>query len=116
MRRKVSFENRHQKCDAVVMEQETFVSTQQMKDALERMVGSRFPVRITLGTGDVIVRYIRGFADQQTDIVLISETSYSLAMKIVEVKEIAVLEFANEKSDGTWFKLSSRSTTKRAKT
>lgn len=78
-----------------------------MKDALVGLTGSKFPVKLVLLNGDVVVRYIRGFADQQSTIVLISETSYSLAMKIVEVKEIAALEFAREK-DGGWARLKAK--------
>ena len=72
-----------------------------MTAALTKEVGSKFPVKITTVKGEEMVRYIRGFADQQTNIVLISETSYSLALKILEVKEIQKLEFA-EGGGGTW--------------
>ena len=84
------------------MEQEVRVTIQEMKDALTSKMGSKFPIKITRKDGEVIVRYMRGFADQQTNIVLISETSYSLALKIIEVKDIRTLEFASENSDGTW--------------
>lgn len=86
------------------MERVNFVSMQQMKETLARLTGSKFPVKVELLNGEVIVRYIRGFADQQSSIALISETSYSLAMKIVEVKEIAALEFAGD-NDGGWVRL-----------
>jgi hypothetical protein len=81
---------------------------QQMKEALEKRAGSKFPVKLVLSNGDVLVRYIRGFADQRSNIVLISETSYSLAMKIIEVKDIAGMEFAMEQSEGNWIKLVSK--------
>lgn len=84
------------------MQKELMVTLQQMKDALAKQVSSRFPVKISLGTGEVIVRYIRGFADQQANILLISENSRSLAMKILEVKEIATLEFGSENSNAEW--------------
>src|SRR5688572_12206053 len=90
------------------MEQVTSVSMQQMKEALGKMTGSKFPVKLTLSNGEVLVRYIRGFADQRSNIVLISETSYSLAMKIIEIKEIAGLEFATEQSQGNWIRLISK--------
>ncbi|MEX2234476.1 MAG: hypothetical protein WD824_20080 [Cyclobacteriaceae bacterium] len=83
------------------METET-VSIQQMKEALAKRAGSKFPGKITRKDGEVIVRYIRGFADQQTNIVLISETSYSLALQILEVKDIRTLECSSENSDGVW--------------
>lgn len=78
------------------------VTVQQMKDALIKMIGSKFPLKITLSNGDVMVRYIRGFADQQTNILLISENAYTLALRIVEVKEIRTLEFGEENSGGEW--------------
>lgn len=84
------------------MQQENIVSMNQMKEVLGKMAGSRFPVKMTLSSGDVLVRYVRGFADQQSNIVLTSETSYSIAMKITEVKEISILEYAQEKSNGSW--------------
>ena len=70
--------------------------------ALTKEVGSKFPVKITKSDGEELVRYIRGFADAQANILLISETSYSLALKIIEVKEIRKLEYASENSSGKW--------------
>lgn len=78
------------------------VSIQQMKAALAKEVGSKFPVKITKSDGEKLVRYVRGFADQQANILLISETSYSLSLKILEVKEIQRLEFASEDAVGQW--------------
>ena len=72
-----------------------------MKDALANEIGSKLPVKITTADGVEIVRYIRGFADPQTNIALISETSYSLALKILEVKDIRKLEYA-ENAEGNW--------------
>jgi hypothetical protein len=72
-----------------------------MKDALSKEIGSKFPLRITRANGEELVRYVRGFADQQTNILLISETSYSLAMTILEVKDIRKLEYA-EDADSNW--------------
>lgn len=73
-----------------------------MKDALAREVGSRFPVKITLKNGDVMVRYIRGFADQQSNILLISENAFNLALRILEIKDIKTLEYAPEHSTESW--------------
>lgn len=81
---------------------EHIVSLQQMKEVLSKQVGSKLPLKITHKDGDVMVRFIRGFADQQTNIVLISETSYSLAMKILEVKDIRTLQYAPENTTGEW--------------
>jgi hypothetical protein len=83
------------------MEQQT-VSMQQMIAALTKEVGSKFPVKITKENGEEMVRYIRGFADAQTNILLISETSFTLALKIIEVKDIRKLEYASVNSEGKW--------------
>lgn len=84
------------------MENGQLVSVQQMKDVLYKQTGSKLPVKITDKDGEVMIRHIRGFADPQANVVLISETSYSLAMKILEVKDIRTLQYAPENSDGTW--------------
>lgn len=84
------------------MTQELTVSLQQMKDALAKNIGSRFPLKITVASGEVLVRYIRGFADHKSNIVLISENAHTLALRILEVKEIRRLEFAVENSDAEW--------------
>lgn len=73
-----------------------------MKDALAREVGSRFPVKITLRNGDVMVRYIRGFADQQSNILLISENAFNLALRILEIKDIKTIEYAPEHATESW--------------
>ena len=73
-----------------------------MKDILTKHVGSKFPVKITLSTGETIIRYVRGFADHQTNILLISENAYTLALRILEVKEIDTLEFAEEGTETVW--------------
>ena len=55
------------------MEQIEVVTIQQMKDTLAKEAGSKFPLKITLKNGEVIIRYVRGFADQQSNILLISD-------------------------------------------
>jgi hypothetical protein len=97
------------------MEEEQVVSIQQMKDAVQLEAGSKFPLKITRTDGEVIVRYIRGFADQQRNILLVSENSYSLAMKILEVKDIRTLEYAPENTGRTWRILQARWLTKHPK-
>lgn len=84
------------------MEQIQVVTIQQMKDTLAKEAGSKFPLKITLKNGEVIIRYVRGFADQQSNILLISDNPYSLAMRILEIKDIRMLQFANENTDGQW--------------
>ncbi len=86
---------------------------QQMKSALGKLLGSKFPARFTLANGEVLVRYVRGYADQQTNILLISETSYSLAMKILEVKDIAMLEFGEGTEEPKWTRMQAKWAAKR---
>jgi hypothetical protein len=82
------------------------VSIEQMKGALAKIVGSGLPVKITLMNGEVLVRHVRGFADPQENIIFMSETSYSLAMRVLEIKDIAVLEYAE--GAGEWKALRAR--------
>lgn len=82
------------------------VSIEQMKEALTRIVGSGLPVKMTVKDGEVLVRHIRGFADQQCNILLMSETSYGLAMEVLEIKDIVVLEYAE--AAGNWKVLRAR--------
>lgn len=77
-------------------------SMPQMREALKKEIGSKFPIRITLIDGEQMVRYVRGFADPQSNIVLISESSFSLALKILELKDIQKIEYGQENSDGAW--------------
>lgn len=78
------------------------VTIPQMKDALTRIAGSKLPMKITLSNGEVMVRYVRGFADAQRNVVLVSENAHTLALKIVEVKDILKAEFGAENTDGEW--------------
>lgn len=71
-----------------------------MKEVLATQVGTKYPLKITRKEGEVTVCYFRGFADQQSNIVLVSENSYSLAMKIVELKDIRSLEYVPENTQG----------------
>lgn len=84
------------------MERQQTVSPQKMKDVLAREVGSRFPIKIILKNGDVMVRYVRGFADQQCNILLISENAFNLALRILEIKDIKTIEYAPEHATESW--------------
>lgn len=85
--------------------EEKKVTISQMKAALTELVGSKFPIKITSREGKTMLRYIRGFADQQSDVLLISESSFSLALKIIEVKDIQKLEYVPEGQSGNWRRL-----------
>jgi len=94
---------------------EQIVSLKQMREALAKEVGSKFPLKITRSDGEVNVRYVRGFADQQNNILLISESSYSLAMKILEIKDIRTLEYAPENPERQWKTLHAKELVKYSK-
>ncbi len=83
------------------MKQRT-VTTQQLKEALIDRVGLKFPIKVLLRDEKEILCYVRGFADPQRNVLLISENAYTLAMKILEVKDIQVVEYGTENSDGEW--------------
>jgi hypothetical protein len=59
-----------------------------MRARLTSCVGSPEPIYIKKKNEEVVVTYIRGFADPDQNIVLISEKSYSLGMNIIEIKNI----------------------------
>ena len=84
------------------MDKQQTVSLEKMKDVLSREVGSKFPIKITLKNGDVMVRYVRGFADHQCNILLVSENAFNLALRIVELKDIKSIEYAPEHETSSW--------------
>jgi hypothetical protein len=84
------------------MDKQQTVSLEKMKNVLSREVGSRFPIKITLKNGDVMVRYVRGFADDQCNILLVSENAFNLALRIVELKDIKSIEYAPEHETASW--------------
>ena len=75
------------------MEAKKFVSVLQMKEVLKKEIGAANPVKMTTKNGETSAVYIRGFADQQTNILLISNTHASIGLKILEVKDIFSLEY-----------------------
>lgn len=101
-----AFREWHRFCkEQARMNRQELVTLIQMKEALNRHTGSKFPLKITMKDGEVLVRFARGFADQQRNILLVSETSYSLALKLVEVKDIRKVAFASENNPGEWLVL-----------
>jgi hypothetical protein len=75
------------------METERFVSVNEMKEELRKNIAKFSAVKITKANGQVLDVYIRGFADQQSNVLLFSETFGSLGLKIVEVKDICTIAF-----------------------
>ena len=79
-----------------------------MKEALAKKAGSKFPVKIVTINGVALIRYIRGFADADRNIVLMADNAHTLALRILEVKDICRLEFAHENSEGDWETLAAK--------
>lgn len=75
------------------MKTEQKVSIRRMKEALLKEVGKPFPLKITCSGGEMMVVYIRGFADSQTNILMISKTPYSIGLRILEIKDISMVEY-----------------------
>ena len=63
-------------------------TAQNVKQALLNCMGSREPYRIKKKNDEVVVTFIRGFADADQNIVLISEKLTSMGMNIIEIKNI----------------------------
>ncbi len=59
-----------------------------MRARLLNCVGSQEPFYIRKKNDEIVVTFIRGFADPDRNIVLISEKSHSLGMNIIEIKNI----------------------------
>jgi hypothetical protein len=59
-----------------------------MKALLSSCVGSREPFYIKKKNDEVVVTFIRGFADAERNIVLISEKLTSVGMNVIEIKNI----------------------------
>ena len=59
-----------------------------MRATLSACVGSTEPFCIKKKDEEVLVTFIRGFADPERNIVLISEKKQSLGMNILEIKNI----------------------------
>jgi len=55
-------------------------------------VGSQEPIFIRKRNDEVVVKFIRGFADSDRNIVLISEESHSRGMNIIEIKNIQEIQ------------------------
>jgi hypothetical protein len=63
-----------------------------MRATLLSCVGSQEPFYIKKKNDEVVVTFIRGFADPDKNIVLISEKSKSLGMNIIEIKNIQEIQ------------------------
>ena len=63
-----------------------------MRARLLTCVGSQEPFCIKKKNDEVLVTFVRGFADPDRNIVLISEKSQSLGMNIIEIKNIQEIQ------------------------
>ncbi len=65
---------------------------EKLRNRLVSCVGSDAPFCIKKKNDEILVTYIRGFADPDCNIVLISEKSHSLGMNIIEIKHIEEIQ------------------------
>ena len=66
-------------------------SVDKIRIALLKWMRSKLPLQIRQENEETITCFIRGFADESRNIVLISDTSDSMSMNIIELKQIAQL-------------------------
>lgn len=59
-----------------------------MRARLSNYMGSQEPFCIRKKNDEMLISFIRGFADTDHNIVCISEKSHSLSMNIIEIKNI----------------------------
>jgi hypothetical protein len=59
-----------------------------MRQRLINCVGSHERFYIKKTNHEVVIKFIRGFADPDRNIILISEQCHSLGMNIIEIKNI----------------------------
>jgi hypothetical protein len=65
---------------------------EKLRNRLVSCAGSDAPFCIKKKNDEVVVTYIRGFADPDCNIVLVSEESHSLRMNIIEIKDIEEIQ------------------------
>jgi len=66
---------------------------EEIKANLQRNIGTGLPLQIKSKDAEIQTVFIRGFADEKHNIVLISQTPDSLGVNIIEIKNI--LEIKN---------------------
>ena len=69
------------------------VSTEEIKKTIRQFVGSKRQAQIKKKNAEMVICYVRGFADEKHNIILISEESDSLSMNIMEIKNINEMQF-----------------------
>jgi hypothetical protein len=71
------------------------INLQELRNLLFQCVGSTLPVKLTGPQQKSEKVYVRGFADSEQGILLISEYPDTLGKNIVELKNILVVETEN---------------------
>jgi small nuclear ribonucleoprotein (snRNP)-like protein len=71
---------------------EHMVSIEEMRNNLKDCIGLNTPLYIKKKNNEVVVGYIRGFADNQCNIILISDKQDSMSMRIVELNNIYAVQ------------------------
>ncbi len=70
------------------------IVTEEMKATLLKNIGTGLPLQIKNKDAEIQTVFIRGFADAQHNIALISQTPDSLGLNIIEIKNIETISSA----------------------
>jgi hypothetical protein len=80
---------------------EQLVTLEEMRTNLRSTIGLNVLLHIEKKNQEYIVGFIRGFADSQCNILLVSEETDSMSMRIVEIKNINAVEYPVYTTSGT---------------
>jgi hypothetical protein len=65
---------------------------ERMRERLIRCAGSGEPFCIKKKNDEVVITFVRGFADTDRNIILISQESHSRGMNFIEIKNIQEIQ------------------------
>jgi hypothetical protein len=69
-----------------------YSNIEKMRERLIHCTGTGEPFCITKKNDEVVVTFVRGFADPDRNIILISEQSHSRGMNFIEIKNIQEIQ------------------------
>jgi hypothetical protein len=71
---------------------EQLVNIEEMRSNLKDCIGLNTPLYIKKKNNEMVVGFIRGFADNQCNIILISDQCDSMCMRIIELRNINAVQ------------------------
>jgi hypothetical protein len=72
---------------------EQVVSIEELRSSLKNSIGSNTSLHIKKKNNELIVGFIRGFADAQCNVITVSEQSDSTSMRIIDIRQITEIEY-----------------------